>query len=218
MTEYDLLAFRELFDDLVATFGRRFGSEAERTRCVAQYFDVLRYFDLPDVRRGFDRLREGDGFPKGPSAWRAAIPSSGASRWPAMTDAEMRECDDVERRGYEGDVCVCRECREAGVTHQPLRYVPRLDASGELMKRRHLRNGAEKILGEYIHGERLRTWYTARADFYQAFADLKRVRTMPEALVPHPYDEGTLVTVGEAVRLDGREAKAKRQLLKDRNT
>jgi hypothetical protein len=192
MTQADWAEFREMFEALSAAFRVRYITDRARDQALAQYFDVLSPYPISAVRRGWDKLRVAENFPKGPGTWLTAIPKSHGGDLVVMTPAEMRESDDAERRGYEGDPCQCRECREVGVTHQPIRYVPRLDASGELMKRRHPVSGYEKLLGEWIHGARLRTWWSARADFYQAFANLK-LPAMPKATVADPRDERTLV-------------------------
>lgn len=194
MTDADYPQFREMFEALSAAFRVRFISDKARDQSLAQYYDVLRLYAIGDVRRGFERLRDGENFPKGPAQWRQAIPRSALSEVPAMAPGDFAELEDAESRGYEGNVCHCQDCRAAEVTHQPIRYVPREDSQGRLLKARHPRTGEEKILGVWIHGERLRNWYTARANFYEAFATLKR-RAMPKAEVSDPNDVRKTVEV-----------------------
>jgi hypothetical protein len=41
------------------------------------------------------------------------------------------------------------------------------------MAMKHPNRSQPVLLGEWIHGQRLRNWYAARAEFYQKLASLK---------------------------------------------
>jgi hypothetical protein len=59
------------------------------------------------------------------------------------------------------------------VTHLHLRYVPVQDRDGNVMPMKHPNRSQPVLLGEWIHGARLRGWYRARAEFYQQLEKLK---------------------------------------------
>lgn len=207
MTTNDYATFREWFDTLASLFFRGPKNIDERSRMAGAYFSALEQYSAGDVFRGFEHLRDswpsGKGMPA-PSDWKVAMPRQTVARsLEVMTPVEMQESDEAERKGYEGGVCQCVACRAAGVTHQPIRYVPQEDVSGELLRRRHPVTGYEKILGVWIHGERLRNWYTARANFYEAFAKLKH-RQMPIATVDDPHDERQVIAAGRVTTKQAR--------------
>jgi hypothetical protein len=85
----------------------------------------------------------------------------------------VKASDEAERLFYEGPLCRCPECEQANVTHLPLRYVPCLNGDGEVMPMRHPNRSQPVLLGEWIHGARLRNWYAARAAFYAKLESLK---------------------------------------------
>ena len=214
MTESDHATFRLWFDTIASLFYRGPKDTENRSRMAGAYFSALEPYPAADVFRGFEGLRDnwpsGKGMPS-PSDWKAALPRQGSNRSLAeLTPREVIDVQYAEDEAYQGECCHCADCTEANVTHQPIRYVPRLDASGELMKRRHPRTGLEKLLGEWIHGQRLRNWYDERGKFYEKFHEIGETKKMPTAYVSDPNDESRLVTTEEAVQIDGRAARAKR--------
>ena len=103
-----------------------------------------------------------------------------------MSDHEISEWRDAERLGYENAPCKCRECREAGVSEKPIRFVPHdPDAQGQLSPSRIV------LLGHYIHGDALANWYYAREKFWTDARALFAAKAMPEVLAPRePGQEG----------------------------
>jgi hypothetical protein len=102
-----------------------------------------------------------------------------------MTARQASEYDHAEKLFYEGDFCACRECVDADATHLNLRYVPLLNANGETMPRQHPTKRTAALLGEWIHGHRLKRWYAARAEFYTKLEATKpRVKALLEVSEP----------------------------------
>lgn len=172
MTGQDLPAFAEMFQDL-ATIFKFYGTEDQKASALSAYFNTLQKYPLERVRQGYDNLKATAQKWPVPAQWIASMPSGQGAGLPLMSHTAARESDEAERRFYEGDLCACPECVSANVTHMPLRFVPCLDANGDVIPMLHPRTQNRRLLGEWIHGHRLKRWYAARAEFYQKLESLK---------------------------------------------
>lgn len=174
MTQADLPAFREMFEGLLFSGLSFTPPKDQREQALATYFQALESYSLPAVRKGYEKLQHGLAKFPAVSQWVQAMPRDGrGGEIPVMSHAQMRESDEAERLFYEGALCRCQLCEQAHVTHLPLRYVPRLDGNGDPVQQMHPRRNKPVIVGEWIHGGRLRTWYAAKAEFYQKLESLK---------------------------------------------
>lgn len=165
--DHDFQRFSDCFDVLAITH-RLTGGEDLRAKMKAEYFDVLLSYPASAVESAYETLRRKMKKWPVPADWLEALPPHGAvSRLALMSREEQRESDQAEALGYEAEtVCHCTACTAADCLMPP-RYVPRLDANGVTMERRHpIRVGRAVLLGRWIHGQELRDWYTARAVYY----------------------------------------------------
>lgn len=171
MTQGDFSAFAEMFQDLASMF-RLYGNDEQRAATMGAYFQTLRSYPLDRVRRGYEQLKTTATKWPVPAHWIAAMPKGDAGL-PEMDWRQIKASDEAERLFYEGERCHCRECDEAGATHLNLRYVPCLDANGDVIPMKHPYRSRPVCLGEWTHGYRLKRWYAARAEFYEKLDRLK---------------------------------------------
>lgn len=171
MTGHDIGTFSDMFNELASMF-RLYGTEEQKAATLSAYFDTLRSYDLNRVRRGYEQLKTTATKWPVPAAWIAAMPR-GDGALPEMDWQQVKAANEAERLFYEGGLCHCVECEGANVTHLYLRYVPVLDANGDVVPMKHPARSQPVLLGEWIHGMRLRKWYAARAAFYQQLEKLK---------------------------------------------
>ena len=152
----DLPAFMDTFRTVAATFNVR----RDEDTLGEVYFKALQSFPLRQVQAGGERctacLKR---FPK-PVEWKELIPRPGPVGIPELSSLEAREFLEAEACFYECPPCRCEACQRAGVTDQPLRYVPDDDE-------RKARIG-EKVIrrGHWAHGDELRRWYVAKETFW----------------------------------------------------
>lgn len=172
MTQADFPIFAEWFQNLASMF-RLYASDDQRASMLGAYFQTLERFPLERVRQGYEHLKETAHRWPAPAVWIQAMPKFEGSDLPLMSHAQARASDDAERLFYEGPFCHCRDCVDAHATHLNLRYMPCLDASGQTIRLLHPRTQQPKYLGEWVHGQRLRTWYRLRAEFYDKLHALK---------------------------------------------
>lgn len=179
MQDADLFAFMAIFRELLNVFPKRL-DEADVTVMSKAYFNTLRRFSIAEIQAGADAwMQRGKFFPK-PVEWLESIPRQSLTvALSLLTPAEAAEYLDAERRHYEGDVCGCRRCVSAGVSHRFLRYVPESDEQGRDL--RGLIGERAVVRGRWIHGEELRRWYEARDAFMASFAALQKKTRMPDA-------------------------------------
>jgi len=192
VTQADFSIFAEWFNDLADMF-RLYARDEQKAAMLGSYFQTLEKYPLERVRLGYERLKEISSRWPHCAAWIAAMPRQDGGELSFMDWRQVKASDEAERLFYEGDLCHCRECVEASVTHLPLRYVPCLNADGELIALRHPNRSHPVYLGGWIHGYWLRNWYAARSEFYQ-----KLEATKPKAM---PKPELQLVKT-----LNGRDA------------
>lgn len=181
-----LSQFSEWFDVLAVTHSKSFPSEEIRARAKAEYFDVLRAYPIEAVQSSYESLRRKMKKWPVPADWLEALPPFGSTgRLPMLTPQELALNAEAERLGYEAAaVCGCPVCREAYCA-QPPRYVPQLDRDGCVIERRHPdKIGRAVLLGRWIHGQELRRWYSARAEFYALQAKLEAEDKAVKKLTP----------------------------------
>lgn len=189
MTGHDLPAFRQMFEDLWHSGLSRTPQRDKLESVLATYFQALETYPIGAVKAAYEHLqRTATNWPP-VATWVAAIRSNPASGLPLMNPRQIRESDEAERLFYEGELCHCRECEDAHATHLPLRYVPCLDADGNVIPMQHPNRRRPVLLGEWIHGHRLKRWYAAKAAFYEKLATLGP-KAMPEVrpVEPEPVD------------------------------
>lgn len=187
-TEFD--RFCEWFDVLAVTH-RLHCSEDLRGKMKAEYFEVLAPYPVEIIEAAYQTLRRRMKKWPVPADWLEAMPPFGSvARLPLMTSAEQREHDHAEVLGYEAEgPCKCASCEAEGIV-MPSRYVPRQDRDGNFYERRHpLKQGHAVLLGKWIHGKELRSWWSARAQFYENLEHLRpRVAALLNRKVPPPSE------------------------------
>ena len=168
MMDSETTVFVDICKALMRVFPKRL-EEFERAQLHRDYFKALRRFSVSQVQAGAEAwMQRGKYFPK-PAEWIDAIPQRRevAVEYPAMTEQESREYRRAEQLRYEDSPCHCRECERAGVAEKALRFVPDVSADGSDRK---MRDGDRIVTaGHWAHGEALRRWYEARANFYELF-------------------------------------------------
>lgn len=171
MTPSDFDAFADMFRELASMF-RLYANDEQKAATLSAYFETLRSYPLERVRRGYEQLKTTSTKWPVPAAWIAAMPR-GDGALPPMDWRQVKASNDAEQLFYEGPLCHCVECVAANVTHLHLRYVPCLNSDGDVIPMKHPARSQPVLLGEWIHGNRLRNWYAAKAEFYQALERLK---------------------------------------------
>jgi hypothetical protein len=171
MTTADYSAFVEMFGELASLF-RFYGTDEQRAAALSAYFQTLQSYPLDRVRRGYEQLKVTATKWPVPAQWIAAMPRGDSALAP-MDWRQVKASDEAEKLFYEGPLCHCVECERAHVTHLPLRYVPVLNSDGEVIPLQHPNRSQPVLRGEWIHGQRLRSWYRAKAEFYQKLESLK---------------------------------------------
>jgi hypothetical protein len=185
----DLFAFLAIFRDLLQMFPKRL-DDSDVDKLAKGYFAALRRFTIPQIQAGADVwVQRGKFFPK-PAEWRESIPRtvSAATALVELGGADAAEYLDAERKAWEGEPCDCRACRDAGVSHRFLRYVPESDENG--IEARGLISTRTVVRGHWAHGEELARWYVAKEKFWADFRALVTRLSMPKTCVqPEPEAE-----------------------------
>jgi len=171
MTSADYSDFVAMFQELASIF-RFYGTEEQKAAAMGAYFQTLQSYPLDRVRKGYEQLKVTATKMPVPAQWITAMPR-GDNALPEMDWRQQKASDEAERLFYEGAFCHCAECEQANVTHLNLRYVPVQDRDGNVMPMKHPNRSQPVLLGEWLHGQRLRSWYRARAEFYQKLESLK---------------------------------------------
>ncbi len=191
MTQADYPAFVVEFNRLLAL--EKFRGKAD---VIAQradvYFHVLKGLALEDVRAKADAwLRVETTFPM-PAEWRHQVTRQTVD-YRVLTGDEQREYLRAERLGFEDpEPCGCVECVRAGLhdrAEHALRYVPLEDRfTGRPEQARLVLGGAIVTPGEWLHGQRLVRWYTARASFWgTAYAKYDIGASQQRAMAKVPF-------------------------------
>lgn len=181
MTDRDASEFSALFRRVAGVYRARVDEDVAST-----YFRVLRPFALADLERAADAwIAKEARFPK-PAEWRGSLsPDASQVRdLRVMTWLEGKEYADAERRGYEGDPCGCGACRDTGVDHRFLRFVPEFTAHDTDLKVFDPVRQREVTAGHWAHGQELARWYVTKDAFWQKCADLgfmEKISVKPKA-------------------------------------
>ena len=194
-TTSDFDRFAEWFDVLAVTHRLTAGADL-RPKMRAEYFAVLAPYSLEAVTDAYESLRRKMKKWPVPADWLEALPrTSSVDRLPALTGDEMRDTEEAERLAYEQpEICRCHLCVAADC-HMPPLYVPRTDREGGTLERRHpIRRGKAVLLGEWLHGQRLKAWYVARAQFYELKAKLDADAKAKRALTPEERMQRLITT------------------------
>lgn len=198
MTEADYPAF----GDQLHRLARLFRPPAPVAQIADEYWRSLQHLELTELSGRVDWWAEsGERFPRPVDLRHCRAKNAPAPlySYPLATDEELREYETAQRYGWEGDTCDCPQCREASVTDQPVRYVPRIGPDGEDM-RRCVDSGRQRYfcLGEWLHGWALQRWHTAQAAFW-ALDQRKGGRVqaaVTQAATREPFD-AKMAAVGE---------------------
>lgn len=166
MTNADLPPFMDTFHNVRRIFPLR-GEDHELRHVGTSYFNAMRRFPLSAVQAGAEVwLQQGKRFPK-PAEWIESIPPRRqVAEVHALSDADAIAHMQAERLGYEDAPCHCEPCQRAGVTDQPLRYVPDVEADGR--DRKALIGERVVTTGHWAHGEELAGYYRAKLAFWAA--------------------------------------------------
>lgn len=167
MTDAEIFPFMATMRDVVRVFPIRGGDE-DLQQLGASYFKALRRYPLAMVQDGAQRVIERNKhFPK-PAEWLDAIPRATATATVEPLSAfDADEWQAAERGRWEQPACRCAECRDAGVTGRPMRFVPNTDATGADV--RGLIGERTVTRGHWIHGHDLARWYAAKEQFWSLF-------------------------------------------------
>ncbi len=153
------------------------GEDFQLSEISKEYFKALRYFSLAQVKAGAEQcIAELKFFPK-PVEWSRRIPRRPpGEELPELSPSESSEYLQAELRRWEGEPCRCGPCKQAGVDHRFLRYVPTFDAEDREMR---VRIGTREICrGHWAHGEELRRYYEARDKFWGEFHEFTEKMSM----------------------------------------
>ena len=204
MTEDDFELFDRVFRRVVTAFRLKL-PPTELTALARLYFQVLDAATLDQVLdAGHVCIQQHKRFPTA-ADWLEHIdtprPVSGVSgvdrRW--LSHVETDELARATALRYEDDPCGCPACRQAGVDHRPIRFVPTTVLDGELDRAWNPSRNRVEVCGHWAHGDELVRYYTARDQFF-ALAKRRaagvavggrRTRTGRGGLMPYP--EGALV-------------------------
>ncbi len=161
--EYD--AFGLEFRRLSAALEKYRHAPGEIDAKIDAYFHVLKVHSLEDVKAKADAwLAKETKMPR-PAEWSAVIVRR-AVDVPVMLERDARDWRRAELARWQGDLCACQSCVEAGVDEKPLRFVP-----AEHLEREPV-SGRTVTAGHWAHGWELFRWYKARADFYNCCLEL----------------------------------------------
>ena len=179
MQDADLFAFMAMFRNLLRMFPKRL-DESEVDDLAKAYYAAFKKFTIAQLQAGADIwVQRGKFFPK-PAEWRECIPRDVSLReaLAELSAVDAAEHQDAERKAYEGEPCSCRACRDAGVSHRFLRYVPESDEFGT--DARGLIGTRIVTRGHWAHGEELARWYIAKDKFWTQFRALMVRLSMPK--------------------------------------
>ncbi len=198
MDEADYYLFERAFRRAATVFRLRL-KEPDMKELATVYFRALSHVRLDVVLAGAKVcLTKYKTFPK-PIEWLDALPppqKSPTDSTLAMRDMRQEEADGwshAERLRYEDSPCSCVLCCEAGVTDQPLRFVPNVTVNDRDDYARHPVKQRPVTTGHWAHGEELARWYVARAAFFALGATLKpSIRRLlpPTCREREPGEEG----------------------------
>jgi hypothetical protein len=168
MIEAEFGTFNRAFRKVVTIFRLKFkvGEVEELSR---SYFRLLGHAPLGDVlAAGKTWTTTHNTFPK-PAEWLQALPAAptvpGSADLRVLATPEREAYARAETLRWQDDPCTCWDCREAGVTDRPLRFVSDevlgvLDRAIDTVRNRVV------VTGHWAHGDELARWYVAREAFF----------------------------------------------------
>lgn len=174
MTDQDLFAFMDIFRTITRVYPLR-GEEHEKQDIGRAYFKAMRRFTLDQVRFGAENCIEHlQRFPK-PVEWIKQIPRQRVAQddIAQLTTLELSEYRDAESKHWEGDPCGCPSCREVGVEHRLIRFVP-----NQPEERVRIDENRTSVRGHWAHGNELKRWYAAKDKFWAQFTDALGNKTL----------------------------------------
>lgn len=174
MTELDYGTFERAFGRVCGAFRIKL-KPVEQTELSRTYFRVLEAFPVDDVLdAGKACLTRHRTFPR-PADWFALLTQNGttAALCPVdrrvMTQGEVDALARATALRYTDSPCTCLECQMAGVSDQPLRFVPTRVGDEDALAFHQGRNRVE-VVGHWAHGDELAGWYQAQARWQQRAA------------------------------------------------
>lgn len=135
---------------------------------ISTYFRALRPFLLADLETAADAwIAKETRFPR-PAEWRGHLPLDAAviRDVSVMTPRDARAYAEAEQMRWEGEPCKCHACREAGVDHRFLRFVPEFTPEDTDLKVYDPLRQRLVTAGHWAHGAELQRWYAAK-DAYE---------------------------------------------------
>jgi len=166
MTDDDFPEFETLFQRLRFVFRIRASTDEFSLLC-GTYFKALHKYPLTDVVEAADAwTAQGTYFPR-PGDWVKHIPRHDrhAEQLPVATDMEVRLYRHAAMVHWKEPPCLCRACVTAGVSELPVRFVPDLNGDGHVRRLRDPDTQRAFVMGHWLHGEPLGSWYLARENY-----------------------------------------------------
>lgn len=165
MTESDRGTFERAFRRLSGAFRLKL-KPTQMTELLDVYGRAFETVSLADVLAGGKTcLTTCRRFPT-VAEWIAALPTpdpiaTSADR--VLSREEAAVLARAARLHYQDAPCACEACQHAGVTDQPLRFVPIEDETGRVARAFDPIRHQVVEVGQWIHGDALARWYAARA-------------------------------------------------------
>lgn len=158
MQSHEFNAFVREFLRVSSALERRPQSIEQATERARAYFDVLRSQSLEQViARADGWLDRQTKFPT-PAEWKFS--AARAVELLPFSDRVVAQYHRAKALRWEDEPCRCNRCREAGVTHRLLRFVP--ETNGDAPENYRVLGGEKVYRGHWAHGFELRRWYDAR--------------------------------------------------------
>lgn len=170
MTDAELFEFMSIFRTLMKVFPKK--TDEEGVTAIGQvYFKALKRFSLGQIQTGADNYAmRGKYFPK-PAEWAEAIPRlAEGAEISQLSYADSAIWLEAERLRLDGEPCHCGACREAGVDHRLVRFVPEDTADGRSVRARI--GDRVVVRGHWAHGFELKRWYAAKEQFWALYAKI----------------------------------------------
>ncbi len=200
-----MFQFMDAFRGLARVFPLR-GDDHDITQVGGAYFKAMRRFDLRAIQAGAEVwVQQGKRFPK-PAEWIDSIPRKSAPiELPTLSDEAARVYVRAEGLRYEDAPCHCRDCEAAGVTDQPLRFVPEYTSDGR--DRKALLGDRIVTTGHWAHGDELKRWYAAKNKFWaDMFALFGADGPKAKQRIKLTYEQRMKQIFEEPVRLDAKKS------------
>lgn len=165
MRDSDLSGFTVVMKQLAAVFRRR-PDTPEFLALTGSYFRALNRHELSELQRAADQWVSTEAKFPTPYELRRAIPRPAADLRTMSLD-EARDYRAAEDAGYEGELCGCQRCVEAGVNNRPLRFVPEADVFDRDTTVNDPIRKRVVTAGHWAHGRELLGYYIAKDAFWK---------------------------------------------------